>query len=49
MSHHEELLFVGAELAMSTCTLILNNVYLLYQSNKNILKTNINQLKAKKS
>ena len=33
---------------MSTYTIILNNVYLLYQSNKKILKTNINHLKAKK-
>ena len=40
--------FVEAEWAFSTCKIILNNVYLCYQSDKNILKTNENHLKAKK-
>ena len=38
----------GESLVHPTCTIILNNVYFLYQSNKKILKTNINHLKAKK-
>ena len=46
---HEGLIFVvEAEWALSTCIAILNNVYLLCQSNKKILKANKNHSKAKK-